>query len=226
SADRHVQAADVHAHLSTVPSADHPQDPAVPLQLADRAPLPGASSCPSSPARRRAMELPRAGRVRARGRSRGSLSGGASTSGLRVAEERGMAPPSTASPPPCTGGEERRRDPAASGRRSSALHPVELAHDLRSVAVMLDPRPPRLLLSPCGVQDPWRRRWGSRSCCLVHPSSHHGVVEEVDAALPGSDWLCSSNWIGVKHKHRGGGHIGSMKGRTHSTPGPCASASS
>ncbi|CAN6311506.1 unnamed protein product [Urochloa humidicola] len=52
------------------------------------------------------MELPRADRVCARGRSRGSLSDGASTSGWRGAEERGMAPPSTASPPLCAGGEE------------------------------------------------------------------------------------------------------------------------
>ncbi|CAN6193529.1 unnamed protein product [Urochloa humidicola] len=137
--------------------------------------LPGTSSCPSSPARRRAMELPRTGRVHARGRSWGSLSSGASTSGWRGAEERGMVPPSMVSPPPCAGGEERRRDPAASGRRSSPLPPAELAHEhyLRSVTVVLDPRPLRLLLSPRGLQDPWRRWWGSRSCCLVHPSSHH-----------------------------------------------------
>ncbi|CAN6319520.1 unnamed protein product, partial [Urochloa humidicola] len=143
--------------------------------------LPGASSCPSSPARRRAMELPRAGHVRARGRSRGSLSSGASTSGWRGAEERGIAPPSTVSPPPCARGEERRPDPAASGRRSSPLPPAELAHDLRSVAVVLDPRPPRLL-SPRGMQDPWRRWWGSRSCCLTFAS-------QKDAGELWSFWL-------------------------------------
>ncbi|CAO1942540.1 unnamed protein product [Urochloa humidicola] len=152
----------------------------IPLQLADRVPsprrllvplFPGAAACDGASPRR----------PRARSREEQGIP-------LQRRLHLGLArrgEVENASIYACAGGEERRPDPAASGRRSS---PLALRLSSRTTFV---PSPSCSIhgrrassFSPRGVQDPWRRWWGSRSCCLTF------------ASQKGSPFISERYWLG------------------------------